>query len=64
MSLKIKNPKIRKENNIFDVIDFGVEISLEGIRDAKSMGGEVYEEFCRILGSGIIEGLQNIGIQI
>lgn len=31
MSLKIKNPKIRKENNIFDVIDFGVEISLEGI---------------------------------
>jgi len=63
MSLKIKNPKMKVEN--FEaVVDFGVELNLEGIRAAKAFGGEVYEEFFKVLGKGIIEGLEAMEIDI
>ena len=63
MSLKIKNPKMKNENFV-PVVDFGVELSLEGIRDAKAMGDEIFEEFCKQIGKGIIEGIEAMEIEI
>jgi len=63
MSLIIKNPKLKTED-FSPIVDFGVEMNVESIRDARALGEDIFDEFCKTIGKGIIEGLENMEIGI